>query len=41
MKKELLYGAASKEILSIFFHVHNTLGYGFLEKVHENALALS
>ena len=27
-------------ILKAFFNVYNTLGYGFLEKVYENALAL-
>ena len=27
-------------ILKAFYKVYNTLGYGFLEKVYENALAL-
>ena len=27
-------------ILGGFYHVYNTLGYGFLEKVYENSLAL-
>lgn len=27
-------------ILKAFYKVYNTLGYGFLEKVHENALAI-
>jgi GxxExxY protein len=26
-------------IIGAFYHVYNTLGYGFLEKVYENALA--
>jgi len=26
-------------IINAFYHVYNTLGYGFLEKVYENALA--
>jgi len=41
MKKELLHGGASDAILAAFYHVYNTLGHGFLEKVYENALALS
>ena len=28
------------KIIGAFFKVHNTLGYGFSEKVYENALAL-
>src|SRR5436309_5323943 len=31
----------TKEIIGAFFHVYNTLGYGFLEKVYENALVLT
>jgi GxxExxY protein len=30
----------TKEIISAFYKVYNTLGYGFLEKVYENALSL-
>ena len=28
-------------IIKAFFHVYNTLGFGFLEKVYENALGLT
>lgn len=28
------------KILGAFFHIHKELGYGFSEKVYENALAL-
>src|SRR5512139_2457480 len=28
------------DILKAFYHVYHTLGYGFLEKVYENALAI-
>jgi GxxExxY protein len=31
----------TKEIIGKFYHVYNELGYGFLEKVYENALAIS
>lgn len=31
----------TQEIISCFYDVYNTLGYGFLEKVYENALFLS
>jgi GxxExxY protein len=30
----------TKEIINAFYKVYNTLGYGFLEKVYENALSL-
>jgi len=30
----------TNQIIGAFFKVYNTLGYGFLEKVYENALAL-
>ena len=30
----------TKEIIGDFYDVYNNLGYGFLEKVYENALAL-
>ena len=29
------------KVLKAFYHVYNTLGYGFLEKVYQNALALT
>jgi len=31
----------TEAIIKSFYHVYNTLGYGFLEKVYENALRLS
>jgi GxxExxY protein len=30
----------TREIIGSFYHVYNNLGYGFLEKVYENALVL-
>ncbi len=30
----------TQEIINAFYKVYNTLGYGFLEKVYENALIL-
>lgn len=41
MESKLLYSEITESILSRFFHVYNILGYGFLEKVYENALALT
>ena len=35
---DVLYKDLSYEIMSAVFEVHNTLGFGFLEKVYENAL---
>jgi GxxExxY protein len=39
--KNLIYGDLTAQVLEVFFHVYNVLGYGFLEKVYENALLLS
>jgi GxxExxY protein len=35
---ELLHGEITDKILKAFYAVYNVLGYGFLEKVYENAL---
>ena len=32
------HSALTREIIGCFYHVYNQLGYGFLEKVYENAL---
>ncbi len=34
----LLYQDLTDEIIHCFYQVYNSLGYGFLEKVYENAL---
>ncbi len=34
----LLYEEKTELIIKCFYKVYNTLGYGFLEKVYENAL---
>ncbi len=39
-KNKLLHAALTDQILQAFYTVYNTLGYGFLEKVYENALTL-
>ncbi len=36
---EYLHSDLTKEIIGAFFDVYNTLGFGFLEKAYENALA--
>lgn len=33
------HSAITHAVINAFYHVYNTLGYGFLEKVYENALA--
>ncbi|HEY7329255.1 MAG TPA: GxxExxY protein [Gemmataceae bacterium] len=38
---ELLHADITALILKGFYHVYNTLGYGFLEKVYENALKIT
>mgnify|MGYP001570900473 FL=1 len=34
------YSELTEKIIKVFYKVYNTLGYGFLEKVYENALLL-
>lgn len=36
---EFKHGELSKQIIRAFYQVYNGLGYGFLEKVYENALS--
>lgn len=38
---KLLHGEITDGIIKSFYHVYNTLGYGFLEKVYENSLRIS
>ncbi len=37
---ELLHEELSSRIIKCFYTVYNTLGYGFLKKVYENALMI-
>ncbi len=37
---EFLHGGLTREIIGAAFEVWKTLGYGYLEKVYENALAV-
>ena len=39
-KPRYKHQALTHEIINAFYKVYNTLGYGFLEKVYENALAI-
>jgi GxxExxY protein len=39
--QELLYGDVTDAIIKQYYYVYNTLGYGFLEKVYENALRVA
>ncbi len=36
----MLHKEKTSEILQAFYKVYNTLGYGFLEKVYENAMMI-
>jgi GxxExxY protein len=38
--KEIIYKELSYKIVGLAMETHNELGYGFLEKVYENALML-
>ena len=39
-EKDILYKELSYKIIGLAMEVHNKLGYGFLEKVYENALLI-
>ena len=34
------HNALTEEIIKVFYRVYNALGYGFLEKVYENAMII-
>lgn len=36
----MLHEGITNDIIKVFYKIYNTLGYGFLEKVYENALKL-
>lgn len=36
----LLHNEISEKVLKAFCNVYNSLGYGFLEKVYENAMMI-
>ena len=36
----MLHSEVTKTIIHAFYKVYNTLGYGFLEKVYENAMCI-
>jgi GxxExxY protein len=38
--EDFKYKELSEEIIRIFYKVYNKLGYGFLEKVYENAMMI-
>jgi GxxExxY protein len=37
---DFLYGDITDQIIKSFYKVYNSLGYGFLEKVYENAMKI-
>jgi len=39
-RMRMLHSEITEKIIKAFFKVYNTLGYGFLEKVYENALII-
>jgi GxxExxY protein len=38
--QDFKYNDLTEKIISVFYKVYNRLGYGFLEKVYENALMI-
>jgi GxxExxY protein len=40
-EEKLLHAEVTEKIIKAFYHTYNTLGFGFLEKVYENALAIT
>ena len=41
MTANLLHEQLTEQVIAAFYEVYNTLGFGFLEKVHENAMAVA
>ena len=35
---ELLHKKSTEDIIKIYFDIYNQLGYGFLEKIYQNAM---
>lgn len=40
IKTDLIHGEVTDQILAAFYHVYNSMGVGFLEKVYENAMLI-
>jgi GxxExxY protein len=40
MKENYVHADVSEQIIRAYYTVYNKLGYGFLEKVYENAMAI-
>lgn len=40
MQENLLYQDLTEAIIQAYYKVYNTMGYGFLEKVYENCMAI-
>jgi len=38
--KNVKYKSLTEKIIGMFYRVYNNLGYGFLEKVYENAMMI-
>jgi GxxExxY protein len=38
LKMTLRHQKLTEEIINVFYHVYNELGYGFLEKVYQNSM---
>jgi len=38
--QDIKYKKLTEKIIKIFYKVYNTLGYGFLEKIYENAMMI-
>lgn len=38
--EEYLHKELTSAVINAFYKVYNTLGYGFLEKVYENAMRI-
>ncbi len=38
MLKDTSYNELTEQIIKVFYDVYNELGFGFLEKVYQNAL---
>ncbi len=41
VNEKFLHSETTEQIIQAYYHVYNTLGFGFIEKIYENSLAIT
>jgi GxxExxY protein len=41
VNENFLHSETTEQIIQAYYHVYNTLGFGFIEKIYENSLAIT